>query len=235
MLTVVIVFFGDRPDVDEKLKVGKVVTDVYDASLEADKFDFFIDKSAEYALLKSMKKNIEINFDNENDFVNSLIEEFKVNFDKYLLLSEEEIKSSDFKFVIEYKEGIRLNGSSDKELNFATLGNKKFNFTRKPSFELVFDYSFEWYNKMEEVLKLNLVCLKESKDEENIGDIAGSGEGKLAKECLNEYPNFLEVSKSSGILSIVYLTEGYLLEDEFRVPLEVNLVDFESSLNKNLA
>ena len=245
MVSVIIILFGNRPDVDDDARLGQMVFDIYDVSIEADKYSFFIRKVGEYSLLGSMKEVMEKGLNNENclvfysegcifepeKIVDSFASSVGSHFDKYVT----RVSSENFTFDTSFNgEFIFLNGESDAKLNFAE-NPKKMNFTKDLDFEVSIKYDFSWYKEMEDSLRLNLICLEHAKDEQQVDNIAEGSSGRNPPECLMEYPKFSEITKKNNVLSFNYGAEGYLFEDSFNVPLAVDLGGFRDKVMGNIA
>ena len=245
MVYTVIVLFGDRPDVDENARLGQMVFDVYDVSIEADKYSFFIGNVGEYSLLGSMKGVMEKGLNNEDclafysegcmfepeKIASSFSDNVGIHFDKYVT----RVSSKNFTFDTRFDgTNIFLKGDSDAKLNFAE-NPKKMNFTNDLSFEVAIEYDFSWYNRMEDSLRLSLICLEHAKDEQQVDNIAEGSSGRNPSECLMEYPRFSDVKKIDKVLFFNYAADGYLFEDSFNIPLAVDLVGFRAKVMGNIA
>lgn len=246
MVYSIIVFFGDRPGVDENAQLGQMVFDIYGASIESDKHLFFIHKVGEYSLMSAMKETMSEGLDGEGCMVegefilykdvkcNFYPEEFTISFsenvgnsfDKY----STNISSENYTFETRYDgTSIFLTGTSGTKLNFADEDH--FNFSRNMDLEVVIDYDFSWFSEMEYALKSNLICLENSRDEQKLENIAGEESRRDPSDCLREYPQFSEVRKSDGILYYDYLADGYLFEEWFDMPLALDLNGFKAAIS----
>lgn len=243
MIYAIIIFFGDRPDVDGDARLGQMVFDVYDASVEADKYGFFIGKVGEYSLLGSMKDVMEQGLGDEclvlysgcefdpDLLVSSFSDAVGSNFDNYVT----RVSSENFTFETRFNgTSIMLKGITNAELNFVE-DPKRMNFTKDLDFEVHIDYDFSWYDEMEGVLRLELICAEHAKDEQLVENIASGSSGRDPAECFVEHPKFSEVKKANNILSFDYEAGGYLFEKSFNVPLAVDLGGFRAKVMGNIA
>ncbi len=231
ILAVFIVFFSDRPDVDESLKIGEVVIGVYDANAELKEYNFFLKKSAEYALMKSLEEGL------KNGHVDKeiLLEEMKTSFNGHLdnyLKDRPEINFSETELNFN-GSGFFAKGMAESLVSVSDRRN--YNLTGRPNFDIYWKYDFDWYEEMERILVDNFYCLEISRDNAILADIASENlEEELPSKCLLEYPKFKSVEKTEGVLTFNYLAEGHEFEDQIEVPMKVVLSDLEDSLNKDL-
>lgn len=246
MIYAVIVFFGDRPDVDNNAKLGQIVFDVYDANIESDKYLFFIHKVGEYSLLGAMKETMLEGLNDEECMVEGkyiLYKDVKCNFypEKLVSAFSEKVGDNFDKFVTNvssenYTFETRFNGSSifligNSEIVLDFADEDHFNFTRSINFETYFDYDFLWVDEMRSSLKLNLICLENSKDEQKLENIAGDDSGRDPQDCLREHPQFSEITKKNEVVYFNYSAEGHLFEKVFNIPLAVDLEGFKAAIS----
>ncbi len=234
----------DKDPANEKLKLGRMVNDIYAVNSKAEEFEYFLKKSGEYALLETLKQRIEGEeliedcdilyktlecWFNENKIAKSLAEDYKNEFKDYIEMSGYEINVDDYIFGTELDvKYIIAKGKNDNPVDFGENSERKMSFRKDASFESRIMFNFSEYNEIFDEINKNLKCLKEAEDEQVKEDIAKSKENKKKpEECLGG--RFSNVRKINGILYFDYKIDGALIEDGFEGKMAVDIFGFEKS------
>ncbi len=236
----------DKDPVQEKLKLGQMVNDMYAANAEADNFAHYLEKSADYALVEAVQTTIssgkliegcEVLYESDacifslDKFAGGLSEESKNAFDKYIKAGGYEIAFTDYEFTTKIDGKNLVVEEKNAEIAITKRffeTSRKMSFRRPLSFERRLNFDFSHYIALFNELNENLACLKEAKDEQIQEDIGSNDADKVKpEECLDE--KFMHVKKTGGILSFDYEIEGILLEDSFTGPMNIDLKGFEES------
>lgn len=247
--TAVVYLLWDNPESHEELKIGQMLLDVYSAEQKAEEFEYFFEKSSEYALLKSLKESINVGLLEGTDCValydpekgeECYVENLADVFAKNLAKKTGKIFVEDFdkdEYNLDPKQLIFVTRNIDKKLTLNVKSDEKVDLGRNSEREMVYNVSIDFdveldfnlrdYENIIQPLKNNLDCL-ESKGDIGSEELAVSG-------CLNAYPEFSNLKVEDGILMFDYAWRGVLFEKKLTGPLKLNLNGFKRAMMGNIA
>jgi hypothetical protein len=256
MVSAVVVFFVDRPNIESDMKLGKTLLSIYETEDKANEIYYYIEKAGEYSLFNALNETVssgvfggvncevengrEVMFSNldcvfnDQKFKENISSRLNKSFDKYL--NDINISSKDFNFDINLKnDELILIGESDKQLQFSD--NKKLSFKKNVSFEKSLDFNFSEYSRSFDVVVDELNCFEKFMDFESQKSI-GDSKSIDVSSCFTDkgYFEFLEVELVGDVLFYKYKMKGVLFEENFVIGFAIDLNGLRGVMGpKNIA
>ena len=232
-----VLFFIEREDINERLVLGGMVIDVLAAEESSGITEYYLEKSGQYALLKSVKKTTEEGFLDENceayysgegckinvyDFADSVKKNLPGYFEEYIIANKLDMDVKKYKFDVVVAGGkVMLYAETSEKIDFGDASVREMEYKKSGNFNTELNFAFSQYLEAIESIESNILCLLESEDEQVKEDLGSSSTRKNPKECLDD--KFFNVKKKNGILSFKYKMKGALFEENLDVKLDVNL------------
>jgi hypothetical protein len=240
MVSAVVVFFVDRPDIESDMKLGKTLLKIYQAEEKSNEVSYFIEKSGEYALFNVLNDSINsgefggsncrvddgvnVMFSNDDcvfdgkNFKKKIVDGLNASFDKHVgkYLGEYGVSSKDFNFDVRFENNeIIIIGESKKQIQFSD-DVREFNFKKNISFNESLDFNFSEYARSFEIVIDELICFEKFIGYANSLDVS---------TCFSDegYFEFSEAEIVGDVLFYKYKMDGVLFEEEFVVDFAVDL------------